>query len=399
MTHTTYDAIVVGARCAGAPTAMLLARQGHRVLLTDRAVFPSDTVSTHLIHPPGVAALDRWGLLERVTAGGLPEITRYSFDLGPLTFAGSPAGFGHAGSYAPRRTVLDKILVDAAAEAGAEVREGFSVEELVSDGDGTVTGIRGREHAGAQVTEHARVVVGADGAHSFVARTVGAGTYDEIPKLQAGYYTYWEGLGLEDFEAYLRGDRAFAGWPTHDGLSLVVCSWPMSEFEANRADVEGQYLAAISLAPGLAERAAGATRVGRIMGTAVPNHFRTPHGPGWALVGDAGYLKDFITAQGIQDAFQDAELCARALHEALTGQRPFEEAMAVYQEARDGRVREMYGFTADFAKLEPPTPEMQQVFGAIAQRQELMDGFARVLAGVTRPSEFFSDPALTGAPA
>lgn len=132
MPNKTYDAIVVGARCAGAPTAMLLARRGHRVLLLDRAHFPSDTVSTHLIHPPGLAALDRWGLLGRVTAGDLPMITTYSFDLGPLTLAGSPAGYGFSGSYAPRRTVLDKILVDAAMEAGAEVREGFSVEELVN---------------------------------------------------------------------------------------------------------------------------------------------------------------------------------------------------------------------------------------------------------------------------
>ncbi|MFG2879034.1 NAD(P)/FAD-dependent oxidoreductase [Streptomyces sp. NPDC048337] len=216
MTDKNYDAIVVGARYAGAPTAMLLARRGHRVLLVDRARFPSDTVSTHLIHPPGLAALDRWGLLSRVTAGGLPEIATYAFDLGPVSLAGSPAGYGFPGSYAPRRTVLDKILVDAASEAGAEVREAFSVEELVTDGqgaDGVVTGIRGREHDGPQVTERARVVIGADGAHSFVARAVGAASYAEKPKLQTSYYTYWSGLGFEHFEAFLRPDRAFAGGP------------------------------------------------------------------------------------------------------------------------------------------------------------------------------------------
>ncbi|MBT2546482.1 NAD(P)/FAD-dependent oxidoreductase [Streptomyces sp. ISL-44] len=400
MTNKTYDAIVVGARCAGAPTAMLLARRGHRVLLVDRARFPSDTVSTHLIHPPGLAALDRWGLLSRVTAGDLPEITTYSFGLGPLTLAGSPAWCGFSGSYAPRRTVLDKILVDAASEAGVEVREAFSVEELVTDGegtDGTVTGIRGREHDGPQVTEHAQVVVGADGAHSFVARTVGAASYAEKPKLQASYYTYWSGLGFEHFEAFLRPDRAFAGWPTNDGLTLLICGRPMREAEAHRADAEAEYLTTIALAPSLAERTASATRVERLVGTAVPNYFRTPYGPGWALVGDAGYLKDFITAQGIQDAFQDAELCARAVDETLTGQSLFAEAMRDYQEARDARVQEMYEFTADFAQLDPPTPQMQQMFGAIAQRQEAMDGFARVIAGVTAPSAFFSDPALAPA--
>ncbi|MFE5484398.1 NAD(P)/FAD-dependent oxidoreductase [Streptomyces sp. NPDC056527] len=400
MPEKTYDAIVVGARCAGAPTAMLLARRGHRVLLLDRAHFPSDTVSTHLIHPPGLAALDRWGLLSRVTAGDLPMITTYSFDLGPLTLAGSPAGYGFPGSYAPRRTVLDKILVDAAAEAGAEVREGFSVEELVNGGGSAgdaVTGIRGREHDSPQVTEHARLVIGADGAHSFVARSVEAASYAEKPKLQASYYTYWSGLGFDRFEAFLRPDRGFAGWPTNDGLTLLICSWPMREFEANRTDSEGEYLATVALAPDLAERLASATRAERFVGTAVPNYFRTPYGPGWALVGDAGYLKDFITAQGIQDAFQDAELCARAVDETLTGQRPFEEAMRDYQEARDERVREIYEFTADFACLDPPTPEMRRMFGAIARQQETMDGFARVIAGVTPPSEFFSDPALAPA--
>lgn len=249
-----------------------------------------------------------------------------------------------------------------------------------------MTGIRGREHSNPQITEHARVVIGADGAHSLVARSVGAASYAEKPKLQASYYTYWSGLGFDKFETFLRPDRGIAGWPTHDGLTLLICGWPMREFEANRTDVEGEYLATVALAPTLAERIASATRVERFVGTAVPNYFRTPYGPGWALVGDAGYLKDFITAQGIQDAFQDAELCARAVDETLTGQRPFEEAMRDYQEARDGRVREMYEFTADFARLEPPTPEMQQMFGAIAQQQETMDGFARVIAGVTTPS-------------
>lgn len=173
MTGETYDAVIVGARCAGASTAMLLARQGHRVLVVDRAAFPSDTLSTHLIHPPGLAALRRWGLLDRVVATGCPEITTYTFDLGPLVISGSPAGLGFQGSYAPRRTVLDKILVDAAVEAGAEVREKFTVEGLVTEGD-AVTGIRGHGPDGAATTEYGRVVIGADGAHSMVARAVDA---------------------------------------------------------------------------------------------------------------------------------------------------------------------------------------------------------------------------------
>src|SRR5438477_6788051 len=149
----SYDAIVVGARCAGAPTAMLLARKGYRVLVVDRASFPSDTVSTHVIHAPGMAALGRWGLRDRVVATGCPPIETYSFDFGPFTITGTPrAQDGISAAYAPRRTVLDKVLVDAAAQAGAEVRERFSVDEFVVE-HGAVVGIRGRGTAGTTVVE------------------------------------------------------------------------------------------------------------------------------------------------------------------------------------------------------------------------------------------------------
>jgi 2-polyprenyl-6-methoxyphenol hydroxylase-like FAD-dependent oxidoreductase len=165
---SSYDAIVVGARCAGSSTAMLLARAGHRVLLLDRASFPSDTMSTHLVHPPGVAALERWGLLDQLVASGCPPIGSYRIDFGPFAFAASPRPAGTiATAYAPRRTVLDKLLVDAAVAAGAELREGCTVEEVLVE-DGTVTGVRVRSGDGATATERAAVVVGADGLHSTV---------------------------------------------------------------------------------------------------------------------------------------------------------------------------------------------------------------------------------------
>jgi 2-polyprenyl-6-methoxyphenol hydroxylase-like FAD-dependent oxidoreductase len=167
--RTEYDAIVVGARCAGSPTAMLLARKGYRVLVVDKATFPSDTISTHLVHPPGVAALQRWGLLDRLVATGCPPIGVYSFDFGPFTLAGAPGTDEGPLAYGPRRTVLDKLLVDAASEAGAEVREGFTVDDVVIEA-GRVTGIRGHGRGGKTVPERARVVIGADGRHSLVAR-------------------------------------------------------------------------------------------------------------------------------------------------------------------------------------------------------------------------------------
>jgi len=323
-------------------------------------------------------------------ATGCPAIDTYSFDFGPFTIEGSPAGNGSRVAYAPRRTVLDKMLVDAAAEAGAEVREGFTVEDVVIEGD-AVTGISGRQAGGRRVTEHARVVVGADGVHSKVARATGAVTYAEKPKLQCSYYSYWQGLEMHGrSETYIRPDRAFAGWPTNDGLTVVICGLPMRDFEANRSNVEAGYLATIALVPSFAERATAAARVGRLLGTAVPNFFRKPYGPGWALVGDAGYTKDFITAQGIQDAFRDAELCAQALDETFTGRRSFDEAMKDYQETRDAQVRPIYEFTAQLASLDPPAPEMQQLLDAVSRSRTAMDAFARVAAGVTSPAEFFS---------
>lgn len=390
MADDQYDVIVVGARCAGSPTAMLLARRGYRVLVVDRSTFPSDTLSTHLIHTPGVAALDRWGLLDRIIATGCPPIDTYTFDFGPFALSGSPGIPGHRASYAPRRTVFDKHLVDAASEAGAEVREAFTVEDVVIE-DGRVTGIRGHASGGKPVTERARVVVGADGRNSLVARAVRPEQYNEKPPILQAYYSYWSGLPTGGFETYVRPLRGFAAWPTHDDLTLVIGGWPVSEAEANKNDVEGNFMKSLDLAPEFADRVRSAKREARFSGTAVPNFFRKPYGPGWALVGDAGYNKDFITAQGMQDAFRDAELCATAIDETFTGARDFAVAMADYQSTRDNEVIPMYDFTTQLATLEPPPPELQQLLGAIDGNQEGMDGFIRVTAGATSPAEFFSE--------
>ena len=383
----TFDAIVVGARVAGSPTAMLLARKGYDVLLVDRATFPSDTISTHLVHPPGIDALQRWGLLDKVLATGCPAIDTYAFDFGPFTLSGAPGGGGVA--YGPRRTVLDKVLVDAASEAGAHVREGFSVESIVCEDD-QVLGVRGHAKGGAILTERARVVIGADGRHSLVAQAVDPTRYHEKPPLLVAYYAYWSGLPMDGrFETYVRPNRGMAAWPTNDDLTVVIAGWPYAEFEANKKDIEGNFLKAYDLVPSFAERLRAGTRETRFVGTAVPNFFRKPYGPGWALVGDAGYNKDFITAQGIHDAFRDAELCVTALHEAFSGVRSFELAMADYQARRDTHVLPMYEFTTELATLEPPPPELQQLLGAMSGNQEAMDGFAQVNAGVTSPAEFF----------
>jgi 2-polyprenyl-6-methoxyphenol hydroxylase-like FAD-dependent oxidoreductase len=386
-----YDAIVVGARCAGAPTAMLLARKGYRVLLVDRATFPSDTLSTHQVHAPGIAALKRWGLLERLVATGCPPIERYVFDFGPFAIAGSPRpSDGVATAYAPRRTVLDALLVHAAVESGVELREGFTVDGLTSD-DGRVTGIRGRAAGGAAVIEQAPLVIGADGRHSLVARAVQAHEYHQQPPLEAGYYAYWSGLPTEGFEVYIRPARSFAAIPTHDGMTCVVATWPQSEFEANRDDIEGAFGKTLEMAPAFAERIRRGQRETRFMGTGdLANFFRTPFGSGWALVGDAGYHRDPCTAQGISDAFRDAELLAEAVDDWFAGRRSFEDAMGGYQQARDARVLAMYELTCELASLAPPPPELAQLLGSLPGNQQAMDGFASVIAGTMPVQEFFA---------
>jgi 2-polyprenyl-6-methoxyphenol hydroxylase-like FAD-dependent oxidoreductase len=247
------------------------------------------------------------------------------------------------------------------------------------------------------------VVVGADGRHSLVARAVDPVEYHQKPRLLAGYYSYWSGLPMDGrWETYVRPQRGFAAWPTNDDLTLVVGGWPYAELEANRTDIEGNFLKMLDLAPEFAERVRAARREERFSGAAVANYFRRPYGPGWALVGDAGYNRDFITAQGIADAFRDAELCAAALHQSFLGD-DFDRAMGVYQSDRDRQVLPMYEFTAQLAALEPPPPELQRLLGAVHGNQPAMDQFARVNAGVTSPEEFFSEAnvgrILTAAPA
>jgi 2-polyprenyl-6-methoxyphenol hydroxylase-like FAD-dependent oxidoreductase len=391
-----YDAIVVGARCAGSPTAMLLARRGYRVLVVDRARFPSDTISTHIVQPLAAAALKRWGLLDRLVATGCPPMHTYSYDFGPVTISGTPGTEDSPVGYCPRRTILDKLLVDAAAEAGAEIREGFTVEEILVE-DGTVVGIRGHAKDGETFIERARVVIGADGRHSLVAEAVEPDQYNEKQTLLAAYYSYWSGLPTNGrFETYIRPNRGFAAAPTHDGLTMIVLGWPYGEFDENKKDVEGNFLATLGLVPEFAERLKGAKRQSKIAGAVVPNFFRKPYGPGWTLVGDAGYTKDPITAQGIKDAFRDAELCVNALDLTFTGERSFDDAMGDYQNTRDADVLPMYEFTTQLATLEPPPPETQQLLGAIYGNQKAMDQFVQMNAGTISPAQFFAPENLGG---
>jgi flavin-dependent dehydrogenase len=310
-----------------------------------------------------------------------------------VTISGSPRPIdGIDYGYCPRRTILDQLLVDAAVEAGAELRENFTVNEI-SFSDGAVTGISGRGKGGTEVNERARVVIGADGKHSLVAKAVKPEQYEERRSHLAMYYAYWSNLPVNGFDTWIRAEhrRGWAAIPTHDDLTVLPFGWPVEEFHANRGDIEGNFFASMDHAPEFAERVRAATRESKFVGSAeLPGYFRRPFGPGWALIGDAAYHKNPITAMGINDAFRDAELLTGALDDAFSGRRSFEEGMADYQAVRDREARPVYEFTDEFAQLQPPPPEMLQLIGAMQGNQEAMDGFVSVQANTLPAPEFFA---------
>jgi 2-polyprenyl-6-methoxyphenol hydroxylase-like FAD-dependent oxidoreductase len=391
-----YDAIVIGARCAGSPTAMLLARRGFTVLLVDRATFPSDTISTHILWPHGAEILGRWGLLQRLAATGVPPICRpMTFDVGPFALCGTiPDANDGMGGFCPRRTVLDALLVRAAAESGVDVREGFAVHELLVEAD-SVVGIRGHAKGMKPVEERARIVIGADGVNSLVTRAVQAPDYDARPVAACAYYSYFSGIRQNDIELYVRDHVAFGGAPTHDGLHLVMMNWPAREFRIVRNDVDGHVWRALEAAPDFLARVREGRREEKWYGSAgVPGYLRKPYGDGWALVGDASYNRDPITAQGISDAFIDAETLVETLSTGLSGNGVLGERLAAHESARNERVRPMYEFTTHLAALEPPPAEMRALFGALRGNQDATNAFLSAITGAIPLPDFMSNENL-----
>src|SRR5262245_1454401 len=309
----TFDVVIVGARCAGAATALLLARAGARVLVVDKGVYGSDTVSTHALMRGAVLQLTRWGVLPAVVAAGTPPVrsTTFSYASDETTVAIEPR-YGVDALYAPRRTVLDRILVDAAMESGVEFEYGVQVRDLRMDGRGRVRGIE----AGRLGLLEAGLIVGAAGLHSTIARLVGAWPLFVGNDRTCMLYGYWENLPAD---GCYWGDRASASVgviPTNGNASLVFGSWPSEKFEeAVRGDVPGAYRRLIREAfPALDEKLSSARLVERIRGFGGHIGFiRKSAGHGWALVGDAAYFKDPLTAHGITDALRDAELLVRAI--------------------------------------------------------------------------------------
>jgi flavin-dependent dehydrogenase len=388
-----YDAIIVGARCAGAPVALLLARKGYKVLLLDRTTFPSDMAfSNHFVHQTGSARLKRWGLLDKLAATGCPPITEDHWDYGAFVLSGSPppADGGVTTAFAPRRKVLDPLLVAAAVEAGAELRDGFTVQQVVWDKD-QITGIRGHGKNGATITENARITVGADGMFSTIAQAVKAPEFHNKPPLEGSWYSYWSGVPMKGWHLWLRPQRVIFAYNTHDNLTLIGAAFAIKDVPAVRADVEGNSMRALAEnAPELFERMKSGRRETHHVGGAIPSFVRKPYGPGWALVSDAGYQKDPCTASGITDAFGSAELLAEAIDAGLSGRQPLQEALAGYEQKRNQAELPYFELTTQLAALDTPPPETIQLLAALQNNPEQRSRFFGVLAHTVPVQDFFS---------
>ncbi|HEY6797877.1 MAG TPA: FAD-dependent monooxygenase [Kineosporiaceae bacterium] len=389
-----YDVVVVGARCAGAPTAMLFARRGYRVLLVDRVTLPSDTLSTLYVQQPGVARLARWGVLDAVRASGCPPLRHVVYQLGDVRVEGCSQGVdGFRQAYAPRRYVLDGILATAAVAAGAELRPGHELVGLLADGD-RVTGVRLRGPGGGEVAEHARLVVGADGMRSRVARLVGAGTLVADPRLTCAYYTVWKGPRTA-FEMYEGPTGWVSAVPTNDGAVLVAAYHPQSRFDEVRRDARSAYLENVRCnAPALWDQVRDAEQVERLFGTGdQQNFFRQAHGDGWVLVGDAGHHKDSLTARGITDALMQAELLVERVGDHLDDPAAVAVALAAFAADRDARLTENYRATLMVASAEARDKRVA-LLRTVASSSEWTQRYFDAVAGVLPLAELYTPDLL-----
>jgi 2-polyprenyl-6-methoxyphenol hydroxylase-like FAD-dependent oxidoreductase len=385
--RSRHDVVIVGGRVAGAATAMLLARLGHDVVVLDQASFPSDTVSTHSIARSGVVQLQRWGLLDAVLDSGAPPIRQVTFHaLGESVKRTIRPKAGVDLVVAPRRYVLDAILAAAARQAGAAVRTGVTVTGLQQDRYGRVSGVYGHDRGGAPVELAARYVVGADGLRSAVARLAGAAINEARPAGGAAQYAYYAGIGWDGIEFFL-ADRSLAGvFPTHGGQACIWVCTPTADARAarrgnaSRAEAFGDLLA--RSAPRLAGRLAAASRTSPVQGMLrQPNQLRQAWGPGWALVGDAGYYRDAVTGYGISDAFRDAELLAVALDQALGAEEA--AALTAYQRQRDRALREIFEITCRLGAY----PAVPAFIALQKQLSAAIDSEAAALASRPVPGE------------
>lgn len=387
-----YDAVIVGARCAGASLAMLLARRGLNVLMLDGSSFPSDKVtSTHFIWQSGVACMKRWGLIEKLEATNCPSHDYYVLDMGGLELRGgvkTKAG-DVTTSYAPRRHAIDNLLINEARAAGVEFLDECKVLELIKDGD-RVTGLRYRNKQGETVDVHSKVVVGADGINSTIADLAGAETYNFHEKSQHIFFSYFKNADFPGVEFYSRPGRMGFAWPTNDGEIVAGFCCRGEDAEKMTSDVVGSYWDELNtMSPDFCARLKAADQTARVRTGGTPSYMRTAGGPGWALTGDAGMNMDPVTASGISNAFIQSEMLCEAIVDGLKD-GTLDEDIANFGTERDARFAQYFGFTVDLAKLDPETPdEIVQLFMAMASQKKEAEAYFGVFAQTVPVEEFF----------
>jgi menaquinone-9 beta-reductase len=385
-----FDVVIVGARCAGSPLAVMLARQGLGVCLVDRAKFPSETPSTHLIQPCGVQLLDRLGVLDAVLAAGavpLDNLTMVIDDVVRIEATLDESQFRQS-SLCVRRVTLDALLVDAAAAAGVDVRTGTRVTGLIRE-SGRVTGV---DTADGPI--HGQLVVGADGRHSTVASLVGAREYHVAPAGKMFAWAYFEGVPDREGRVRIgrRGARAFLAGPTDGGLYMAAIGIDMAEQAAFHTDRDANFTAGIRAWPELADVIADGRRVGPIrVLTNWHGYFREAAGPGWVLVGDAGHFKDPTPGQGIGDAFRQADRLAAAIGDGL-GNTSLDAAMRSWWRWRDDDAYEMHWFASDMGAPGAASPLMTRLMRGLAVDPKATLMFFGVLNHEVRPSQLFTGP-------
>jgi 2-polyprenyl-6-methoxyphenol hydroxylase-like FAD-dependent oxidoreductase len=384
----SFDVVVIGGSVSGASTAMLLARRGYKVLVVERQTFPRDTLSTHFIWPRGVSYLNRWGLAERVWAK-TPRFKKMEVSIEGISLVGSvPLGdvknrfrqlHGDCEAVTnfycgPRRFFLDQLLLDAAREAGVDVRENTSCAHPIIE-DGVVRGVSIVGSGRVAETVRARLVIGADGRFSGFVKQVGAKTTDLRPLSTFAYWGYFSGIEKDELAIHKRGRLGTAIFPTSHGTHMVLVYGPTAWWDDFRKDAEGNFFRTYEFcSPEITELVHAGKREEpfKACGT-MPAFHRENHGPGWALVGDAGSFKDQVTAMGITHSFRDAELITGFIHRAFSGEFTIDAAMAEYSRTRSADYNEYFDMVCHVAEMNAYSKAELEFFHSIRNNQKQID--------------------------
>ncbi|MGH9300837.1 MAG: FAD-dependent oxidoreductase [Acidimicrobiales bacterium] len=383
-----FDVIVVGARCAGAPLALDLSRRGLRVGLVDRARFPSEVPSTHMIHPCGIARLARLGLMDKLLATGAPPLVRGTFVVDDVRIEMRPevAARFEAPWLCIRRRVLDQCLVDAASQAGVTVMSGRAVTGLIEQ-DGVVRGVRTDD-----ALLRCSLVVGADGMHSTIARLAGAQEYHTTPPGRVFLWGYFHGADAPNGYATLGriGNLGFIAMPTDSGLYMAGIAISREQRNASLADTSTSLCRGLEGTGEVAEFLRPARRVGPVRVMARwHGYFRQATGPGWVLLGDAGHFKDPTPAQGISDALRQGETLAEVIESGL-GDGRLGQRLGEWWRWRDRDAWEMYWFATDMGAAENNPGMVAETLRRIVRQPDGPERFLRVLNHELPPSKLFT---------